>query len=137
MLHFPTQYVRTVELASGFVIAIFNIICFCLGQSYDEFIISGLMRAHLSGEKWTGGYLRSLNKRHITAIFCINTIQWNTVELESLPGIKREVSTAAPTAPYVFELENVLNIAGKQLQQIGKRDFAELVCVFYSDYCSN
>lgn len=99
-----------------------------LGIPYEDFIISGIMRAHLSGEKWTGGYLRSLSKRHLTSLFHINTIQWHTVELPSLPGIKRDVSTPAPTAEYVSELETVLNNAGKQLQAANKRDFAELVC---------
>lgn len=58
----------------------------------------------------------------------IPTVEWKTVELPSLPGIKREVSTPAPTAPYVAEMESILNNAGKELQQAGKKDFADLVC---------
>ena len=88
------------------------------------------MRAHLSGENWTAGYLRSLSKKHITSLFCINTIEWKTIELPSLPGIKRDFSVPAATAAYVAELEKVLNTAGKQLQQIQKKDFAALVPFF-------
>lgn len=94
--------------------------------SLSDALLSGMIGTHLSGEKWTGGYLRSLSKKHLTRIFHIPEIVWESVSLPSLPAVTQEVSHPSEAVPYLLELENVCNHTGLRLQALNKKDFADL-----------
>ncbi|KAK2953479.1 hypothetical protein BLNAU_11614 [Blattamonas nauphoetae] len=98
-----------------------------LKDQFDNIIVSGVLSAHIGGEKWSAGYLRSLGKKHLSSLFRIPLNVVESIPIPNLPAVSREVSHPSPFAPLLGEIETLLNNVGKELQKAEKVDFAQLL----------